>query len=72
MTIDYVRKELSNHLGKKATIKYHLGRNKYEKYEVTIKELYNHVFVVELESKYTMIKSFSYSDVLTKTVKIDY
>ena len=38
-----VRKILSNYIGKKVTIKYNLGRNKYETYDVIIKNLYNHL-----------------------------
>lgn len=73
MTIENVKKELNNHIGDKVTIKYNLGRNKYEKYEVLIKELYNHIFLVELTTEENkIIKSFSYSDVITKTIKIDY
>lgn len=70
MTIENIREELNNHIGDKITIKYNLGRNKVEKYDVIIKELYTHIFLVELEN--ANIKSFSYSDIITKTIKIDY
>ena len=70
MTIEKIKKELNNHLGKKITIKCNLGRNKTEKYDVILKELYNHIFLVELKNE--NIKSFSYSDIITKTIKIDY
>lgn len=73
MTVETVKKELNNHIGDKVTIKYNLGRNKYEKYDVLIKELYNHIFLVELTTEQNKtIKSFSYSDVITKIIKIDY
>ena len=73
MTVDSVRQKLSNHIGDKVVIKYNLGRNKYEKYEVIIKELYNYVFLVELENEESNeIKSFSYSDVITKTIRIEF
>lgn len=71
MTIDSVRSKLHHHIGDSVTIKYNLGRNKYEKYNAKIKELYNNVFVVEVE-KYNIVKSFSYSDVITKIIKIEY
>ena len=71
MTVEGVKQELNDHLGKVVTIKYNLGRNKYEKYDVKIKELYNYVFLVELKNN-NIVKSFSYSDVITKTIKIDY
>lgn len=73
MTIETVKEELNNHIGDIVTIKYNLGRNKYEKYDVVIKELYNHIFLVEQNNVNQKItKSFSYSDVITKTIKIDY
>lgn len=72
MTIHAIREELNEHIGEKVTIKYNLGRNKYEKYQVIIKELYNYVFLVELSNPYKEIKSFSYADIITKTIKIDF
>ena len=72
MTIENIRKELSTHIGKDVIIKYNLGRNKVEKYHVKIKELYNYVFLVELNNNFNEVKSFSYSDIITKTIKIDY
>ena len=73
MTIEKIKSELHSHLGDTVTIKYNLGRNKYEQYEVTIKGLYNNVFLVEtVSNEKSEVKSFSYSDVITKTIKIDY
>ena len=72
MTIESIRKELWHHIGKEVVIKCNLGRNKVEKYHVVIKELYNYVFLVELNNNFNEIKSFSYSDIITKTIKIDY
>ena len=40
-----------------------------ESYDVVIKELYSKVFLVEEGNN---ILSFSYSDVITKTIKIDF
>ena len=68
--IGEVRSKLNNYIGQKVTIKYNLGRNKYEKYHVTIKELYENVFLVELNNNAK--KSFTYTDIITKTIKIDY
>ena len=68
--IGEVRSKLNDYIGEKVTIKYNLGRNKYEKYKVTIKELYENVFLVELNNNCK--KSFTYTDVITKTIKIDY
>ena len=69
MTISKVKKELLEHLGDEVFIKYNLGRNKYEEYKATVKELYDYVFLVECDN---VVKSFSYIDVITKTIRIDY
>lgn len=69
MTIYEIKNKIVNNIGKEVYIKHNLGRNKYEDYKATIKEMYDYVFVVEAKSG---IKSFSYSDVMTKTVHIDY
>jgi len=62
-----MKKILSKHVGTKVFIEYNLGRNKIEKYEGVIENLYNAVFLVKVRDE---IKSFSYSDLITKTVKI--
>lgn len=73
MNISAVRAELNHHVGDRAVIKHNLGRNKIEKYDVTIKELYDNVFLVEMNTgENKEVKSFSYSDIITKTIKIDY
>ena len=69
MMISKVKKELLNHIGDVVSIKYNLGRNKYEDYKAIIKELYDYVFIVENE---TGKKSFTYSDIMTHTIHIDY
>ncbi|MBO5096211.1 MAG: Veg family protein [Bacilli bacterium] len=68
--IRQIREKLSDYIGENVVIKYNLGRNKYEKYNVVIKELYENIFIVEVNN--CIKKSFSYTDVLTKTIKIDY
>ena len=69
MTISKVKSELLEHLGDMVSIRYDLGRNKYEEYEAIIKELYDYVFLVECDN---VVKSFSYIDVITKVIRIDY
>lgn len=72
MTITKIKSELNNLIGEVVTLNYNLGRNKYETYEVIIKELYNNIFTVQMKSGNPIVKSFSYSDIITKTIKIDY
>ena len=74
MTIYNVKREIFDHVGDTIKIKYSLGRNKYEEYNAVLKELYNYVFLVECEtiSGINYTKSFTYTDILTKVIRIDY
>lgn len=73
MRIDTIKNELKLHLGNKALIKCNIGRNKIESYTGIIKKLYNRIFVVEVNHNNTIEnKTFSYSDIINKTVKIVY
>ena len=47
---------------------YNGSRNRREEYNGVIKEVYNNVFIVKLDTD--EIKCFSYSDILTNTVEI--
>lgn len=71
MTRAQVKEQLHEYLGESVVIKYNLGRNKYEQYRVKIKELYNNIFLVQTDSD-NKIKSFSYNDIITKTIKIKF
>lgn len=68
--INIIKKELEKYIGKVIIIKYNLGRNKYETYRVTLKELYRNVFVVEEEKEDGKeLKCFSYNDIIMKNIK---
>ncbi len=69
MRIEEIKQEMEKHLGEQAVIQYYLGRNKFEEYQVKIKELYDYIFLVETVDE---MKSFSYSDVITETIHIIY
>ena len=73
MKIDSIKSQIISHVGDSAVIECNLGRNKYATYHGVIKDTYDHIFLVEVKNKTSnFIKSFSYSDVITKTIKIDY
>ncbi len=65
-----IKKALLPYLGKNVKIKYNLGRNKYETYNAKITNIYNCVFLVEINNDNKQVKSFSYADIITKTIKI--
>lgn len=65
-----VKENLNSLRGKTIHIKYNLGRNKFESYDVVIKDLYDYIFTVSITSS-ELVKSFSYADVISKLIKID-
>ena len=67
---DTIRTKLDPYNEKTVKIKCNLGRNKYETYEATIKKIYNFLFLVETNDKNKSLKSFSYADIISKTIKI--
>ena len=68
--IQKIRNEISNMIGKKVLAKVDIGRNKYEYIEGIITGTYPFLFTIKTKNE---IKSFSYSDILTKNIilKID-
>ena len=73
MTLQEIKNKVNNNIGNNVTIKYNLGRNKIEKYNEKIKEAYKNIFIVESKKQNNIeIKSFTYTDIMTKTIKIDY
>ncbi len=68
MNVKMIRRYLSGHLGSRALLIYFGSRNRKEKYEGIILKTYYNVFTVKLITG--EIKSFTYIDILTKTLKI--
>lgn len=65
-----VKKYLKDKVGKRCTLKYNLGRNKYEITDGVLTKLYSNVFIVEDDNKF--IKSFSYNDIIMHQIAIDF
>ena len=69
MTIDAIRDDISRKVGKNVEVIHNEGRNKIYKYNGKIIEVYPNIFIVmDHNSK----RSFSYHDVLTKTVRVSF
>lgn len=66
--IKKIKNNIKDNMGNKVKIIYNGSRNKKEEYIGIIKEIYNNIFIVKLDTD--EIKSFSYADVLTNTVEI--
>lgn len=67
-----IKEKIKNELplNKLISIKVNLGRNKFDNIKCYIKEKYNNIFIVETIDK--KIMSFTYGDIITKVIIIDY
>jgi len=68
MTIQKIKNSIVSELGNDVKIVFNGSRNRKEFYKGKIVETYNYIFIVKLDTLEK--KSFSYSDVLTNTIKI--
>ncbi len=65
MNIDIIKNKIKSMLNQKLKIKVFLGRNKYEYLEGYITKMHSNIFTITTNKG---IKTFSYTDILTKTV----
>ena len=70
MTIDKIKYSINNRLGDSVKVIYNGCRNKREEYTGIISETYNYIFIIKMGSNEK--KSFSYTDVLTNTIEINF
>lgn len=68
MNINVIRSYLSKKIGSNIVVVYYGSRNKKEKYVGILYKLYRNVFCIKLSNG--ELKSFSYTDILTKTIQI--
>ena len=72
-TISQVRRVVNNHIGSKVKVLANQGRHRVDVTEGVITETYPSIFLIqvenEVEDSYKTV-SFSYSDVLTKDIKM--
>lgn len=63
-----LRQYLSTKIGMYIVVIYYGSRNKIEKYDGFLYRVYNNVFSIKTNTG--DVKSFSYGDILTKTIRI--
>lgn len=71
-TIASIKKNIEKHIGEKVTLKANGGRKKILVNNGVIESAHPSIFVVRLENDIQRTVSYSYSDVLTKTVQLDF
>ncbi|MCY6958747.1 MULTISPECIES: Veg family protein [Clostridium] len=67
-----IKNEIDDHVGEKVTLRANNGRRKIIVSNGVLEETYPSIFVVRLEDDAQRKVTYSYSDVLTKTVQIDF
>ena len=68
MNIKYIRNYLRSKVGSNIIVIYYGSRNRKEIYKGILCKLYQNIFIIKLYNG--EIKSFAYTDILTKTVQI--
>jgi uncharacterized protein Veg len=71
-TLANIRKDIENHVGEKVRLKANGGRKKILVNYGVIESVHPSIFVVRLEDDTQRMVTYSYSDVLTKTVLLYY
>ncbi len=71
MTIEKIKCSINNSLGQEVKVVHNEGRNRIYEYSGRVIEVYNNIFII-LDSSNDSKRSFSYYDVLTKTVQISF
>ncbi|HBT20709.1 MAG TPA: Veg protein [Peptococcaceae bacterium] len=67
-----IKRDLDSHVGKRIKLRANKGRKKIVEQVGILEKTYPSIFVVKLDEKKSTVRrvSFSYSDVLTETVKL--
>lgn len=71
-TLANIRRDIENHVGEKVTLKANGGRKKILVNDGVIESVHPSIFVVRLDNDNQRTVTYSYSDVLTKTVLLYY
>lgn len=66
--IDMVKNRVVKYLGKDVMFRYNGSRNQVEEFSGRIINCYKYVFIIDTD---TIVRSFSYSDVLIGVLEID-
>lgn len=65
-----IKRDIENHVGQRVTLKANGGRRKVFVNNGVIEKTYPSIFVIRLDNDTRRTVTYSYSDVLTKTVQI--
>lgn len=69
-TLASIKRDIEDHIGEKVTLKANGGRKKILVNEGVLESVYPSIFVIRLKKDTQRTVTYSYSDVLTKTVQL--
>ncbi|NMA87030.1 MAG: Veg protein [Tissierellia bacterium] len=71
-SLDKIRKDVEDCVGKKVILKANKGRKKIIVREGILEDAYPNLFVVRISNEYDSVRrvSYTYSDILTETVEV--
>ncbi|MBE6050360.1 MAG: hypothetical protein E7214_06800 [Clostridium sp.] len=69
-TIANIKRDIETHIGDKVTLRANGGRKKILVNDGVLESAYPSIFVIRLENDTQRTVTYSYSDVLTKTVQL--
>ncbi len=70
MTIEKIRTDIKGKTGQVLNFKFNGARNQTEEFTGQIIGTYPAVFLIRIEDETKLVKSFSYSDILTESLEI--
>lgn len=70
MTIQKIRDEMTDRLGQVLNFKFNGARNQIEEFSGEVINTYPAVFLIRIQDDNHLVKSFSYSDILTESLEI--
>ncbi|QNQ81776.1 hypothetical protein FP435_06980 [Lactobacillus sp. PV037] len=74
MTLMAIKEKLDAHIGESLIVVAQAGRKKVTRRKGTLKETYRAIFVVDLDQNQNKFErvSYSYTDVLTKNIELEF
>ena len=71
-SVDHIRSKLDDHLGERITVKANEGRKRISISEGVLEKTYPSIFTVRLDDEFGRTATWSYVDVLTDAVQIQF
>ena len=71
-SLENIKKRLDERIGSKLTITSHAGRKKVTRRHGVLAKTFPRVFIIELDDSAVKTVSFTYTDILTKSIELNF